>query len=66
MKYEVEIEETISQCFKIEANSLDDALEKARDLYQKEKLILDNCNLVSAQFQARSKDGTQTSWRTLK
>lgn len=66
MKFEVEIEETISQCFKIEANSLEDALEKARELYQKDKLILDNCNLINTQLQARSRDGSQTNWRALK
>lgn len=38
--FEIEIKETLSKIIKIEANSIEDAIEKATSLYNNEELIL--------------------------
>ncbi|MBQ4142820.1 MAG: hypothetical protein IJD43_05020 [Thermoguttaceae bacterium] len=63
MKLEIEIEETISQVFKIEAKTLEDGLQKAEQMYRDAKLVLDNCQLLATRIRVSAKDGTKTTWQ---
>ena len=58
MKYRVLIEETIVQAFEIEAESEDEAMELAEDMYREGVLVLDN---ASVSDKSMSVDGYE--WR---
>jgi hypothetical protein len=61
MKYEVVIEETISQKFLVQAASADDALRCAKQLYKNGSLVLDQADLTHKQI-ACVTDGEITEW----
>ncbi len=50
MIYKINIEETISQDFEIEATNEKEALELAQKLYKQCDLVLEPGNLLSVQF----------------
>lgn len=61
--YKITIEEDISQTFEIEAESIESAEEKARNLYKAGKLVLENPNLICTQIMVETYDGSFcTSW----
>lgn len=63
MIYFVTIEELISQEFKINANSLEEAMYIAEEKYTKGELVLAPGMLVNKQMQAKNADGTEeTEW----
>lgn len=65
-KYVVTIEETISQDFDIEANSLEEALEIARKKYRSCEFIVESESCTFVQAQARTEDVTEISeWREI-
>ena len=63
MIYSVTIEELISQEFKINANSIEEAMYIAKEKYNKEEFVLAPGTLVEKQMQAISEDSTEiTEW----
>ena len=63
MIWNVTIEESISQTFKIEAEEKEDAVEIAIQKYKAGELVVENGELVVAQVMAEAEDGTiSTSW----
>lgn len=63
MIWNVTIEETISQTFKIEAGEDEDAVEIAIQKYKAGELILEDSSLTGAQVMAETEDSTvSTSW----
>lgn len=64
--FKITIEEDISQTFEIEAESMEAAEEKARNLYKAGKLVLDNPNLICTQMMAETMNGSfSTSWNEI-
>lgn len=64
--FRITIEEDISQAFEIEAESMEAAEEKARNMYKAGKLVLDNANLICTQMMAETMDGSfSTSWNEI-
>ncbi len=61
MIYEVVIEETVSQRFKIKAKSLGDALECAKQMYREGNIVLDSPEVHHKQI-ACVTDGELTEW----
>lgn len=50
MQFNISIEELISDTFSIEAESKEEALEKARALYREGDLVLEPGNLLDTKF----------------
>ena len=48
--YAIEINETLSKVIEIEANTEEEALQKIKDLYQKESIVLDAEDFVTVEF----------------
>ena len=48
--YAIEIKETLSKVIEIEANTEEEALQKIKDLYQKESIVLDAEDFVTVEF----------------
>jgi hypothetical protein len=64
--FKITIEESISQTFEIEAESMEAAEEKAREKYKAGKLVLEDANLVCTQMMAETMDGSfSTSWNEI-
>lgn len=61
MKFEIIIEETISQKFVINASNAEEAMEQAKDLYHKGHIVLDQANLIHKQM-ACVTAGETTEW----
>ena len=62
----VTIEETISQDFNVEANSLEEALEIARKKYRSCEFIVESESCTFAQAKARTEDASEmTEWREI-
>lgn len=63
-KYVVTIEETISQDFDVEANSLEEALEIARKKYYDGEFIVESESCTFVQAKAMTEDASDmTEWR---
>lgn len=63
MIYFVTIEELISQAFKINANSMEEAMHIAKEKYNKGEFVLDPGILVAKQMQVENEDGKEkTEW----
>lgn len=63
-KYRVVIEETVSEEFKIEATSEDDAVSKAIQEYKAGNLVVGSDNVECRQISVVGKDGELTDWIT--
>ena len=64
--FRITIEEDISQTFIVDAESMEEAEEKARNLYKAGRLVLDNANLICTQMMAETMDGSwSTSWNEI-
>lgn len=50
MRYNITIEETVADTFEIEANSKEEALEKARELYNNVEIVLEPGTLLETKF----------------
>ena len=50
MEYHVTIEETVSDEFIIEANSIDELKDKVNKMYRNSELVLEPGNLLEAKF----------------
>lgn len=65
-KYVVTIEETISQDFDVEANSLGEALEIARKKYYDGEFTVESESCTFVQAKARTEDASNmTEWREI-
>ncbi len=53
MKYKINIQETVSEEFEIEANSEEEALRKAQELYKRGEIVLEPGNILSVDFMYR-------------
>ena len=63
MIFSVTIEELISQEFKINTNSLEEAIHIAKEKYNKGEFILAPGTLISKQVQAENEDSAEiTEW----
>lgn len=58
--YEIEIKEEMSRVEKIEADSLDEAISKAMDLYYGQKVVLDAEDMKGVDFQPYAKEHEKT------
>lgn len=64
--FRVIIEETISQAFNIKAETIEDAIEIARNDYRNGFLIVDNGNLVESNLMAEDEEtNKKTDWEEL-
>lgn len=65
-KYTVFIEEKLCKGTEIEAENIDDAMEKAKEMYRNEEIVLDANDMgTDAEMMAESEDGTEsTDWST--
>lgn len=61
MKYTITIEETVSDTFEVEANSLKEATEKAIQNYNEAIFVLEPGNVTATHMQAVSKDEKEDS-----
>ncbi len=50
MKCKINVQETVSEDFEVEASSEEEAIKKAEELYKKCELVLEPGNLLSAEF----------------
>ena len=50
MKIKVEITETLQRTFEVDATNVEDALNKVKDLYKKEDIILDSNDYIGTEF----------------
>lgn len=48
--FKIEVRETLSRIIEIEANSIDDALAKAEELYKKEEIVLNAEDSTNTDF----------------
>ena len=63
MIFYVTIEELISQDFKINANSIEEAISIAKEKYNGGKFVLTPGTLIAKQMQAKNEDSTEiTEW----
>lgn len=58
--YEIEIKEELSRVEKVEADSLDEAISKAMDLYYGQKVILDAEDTKGVDFQPLTEEHEKT------
>lgn len=65
MKTKVIIEEVISQEFKVEVSSLDNAYDEVRKMYRDGKLVVDNPTLTQANVMIPDENGEETDWSDL-
>jgi hypothetical protein len=49
-EYEVEITETLQRIVRVEAHTLDEAVEQVRECYKREGIILDSDDFVGVQI----------------
>lgn len=61
MIFSVTIEELISQDFKINANSIEEAVSIAKEKYDEGKFVLAPGILIAKQIQAENEDSTETT-----
>lgn len=59
VEYIVTIEETVSEGFKISADSVKEALEIARQMYKNGELVLEPGNLVSGRMSVSGHEGDE-------
>ena len=50
-KYQVEINETLSRIIEVEAENENDAVSKIKDLYRKEKIVLDSNDYLDTKIE---------------
>jgi hypothetical protein len=48
--FKIEVKETLSRVFEIEAKSADEAFLKIQDLYKKEEIVLDAEDYIETEF----------------
>lgn len=48
--YKIEIQEFLSRIIEIEAENLDEAISKAKEMYQKEEIVLDSDDYVTTEI----------------
>lgn len=48
--FKIEIKETLSRTIEIEANSMDEAYSKVREMYRDEEILLDSDDYVDTDF----------------
>jgi len=53
--FKIEIQEFLSRIIEIQAENIDDAIIKAKELYQKEEIILDSDDYVTTEINEYSK-----------
>ena len=58
--YEIEIKEELSRVEKVEADSLDEAISKAIDLYYGQKVILDAEDMKGVDFHSLQEEHEKT------
>ena len=62
MKIKVIIEEHISQEFEIEAENIEEAMEKAEEMYYNEELVVDSFNAPTCKLMMADDGERQTEW----
>ncbi len=58
--FDIEIKEELSRVEHIEADTLDEAIDKAMELYDKQQIILDAEDMKGVDFQPMEKESTKT------
>lgn len=49
-KFEIEIKELLARTIEIKANTEDEALQKIKEMYQKEEIILDSSDYIDTEI----------------
>lgn len=49
--FKIEIQELLSRIVEVEANSIEEAISKVREMYRKEEIVLDSSNHVSTDIE---------------
>ena len=49
-KFKIEIQEFLSRIIEVEAENIDEAISKAKEIYQKEGIVLDNDDFVTSEI----------------
>ena len=65
MKVKVTIEEIISQTFEVEVSSEEDAFEEVKNMYNSDKLVVENATLIEANVMIHDQNGEETDWNRL-
>ncbi len=61
--FKITIEETVSETFEIEADTIEEAMETAEEQYDEGSLVLEPGNLVAKQMMAEDEEsGEATEW----
>lgn len=58
-EYEIEVEELLQKVVKIEANSLEEALDIAKEMYSNEEIILDYNDIKDTSFKEFNEENEQ-------
>lgn len=58
--FDIEIKEELSRVEHIEADTLDEAIDKVMELYDKQQIILDAEDMKGVDFQPMEKESTKT------
>lgn len=48
--FRIEVKETLSRTIEIEANSMDEAYSKVREMYRDEEIVLDSEDYIETEF----------------
>ncbi|MBC7411343.1 MAG: DpnD/PcfM family protein [Bacteroidia bacterium] len=48
--FKIEVKETLSRTIEIEANSMDEAYSKIREMYRDEEIVLDSEDYIETEF----------------
>lgn len=49
-KYRIEVEETLERVVEVEANSVDEAIDKVHEMYKNEEIVLDENDFMDVEF----------------
>lgn len=52
--FKIEIQEFLSRIIEVEAESIDEAISKVREMYRNEEIVLDSSDYVSTEIQTFS------------
>lgn len=61
-EYHVEVTETLSRVVKIEASSAQEAMQRVREMYRREEIVLGDADFVGTEFKDADFVGTESNY----